>query len=218
MGYLAFNPDDPEEGNGLFNGKYNALAQLAYYDDWGAIGVAYAHSYAPRGVVDLTGGAGSFLAREPFGDDISTSTDTWALQGFYRFSRNFQIHGWVGYTNANANSSGLSAISDGRGGEFLRDVADGSNADIWYGAIGITFPDVGGEGNLPGIVVSLPPRVTNSDARRDPDTSYHIETFYRFQVNDNISITPGFWVVINPENDSSNDTQYVGVIRTSFDF
>jgi hypothetical protein len=37
-------------------------------------------------------------------------------------------------------------------------------------------------------------------------------------VNDYISITPGFWVVLNPENNNNNDNQYVGVIRTSFDF
>jgi hypothetical protein len=40
--------------------------------------------------------------------------------------------------------------------------------------------------------------------------SYHIEAFYRFQVNDNISITPGVWILVNPENDSRNDTQWFG--------
>jgi hypothetical protein len=140
------------------------------------------------------------------------------LQGFYRVSPNFQVHGWLGYINANAKGSGLSEISDGRGGSLITNVSEGSNADIWYGAIGLTFPDVGGEGNLPGILVGLPPRVTSSDIREEDDSSYHIEAFYRFQVNDYISITPGFWVVLNPENNNNNDNQYVGVIRTSFDF
>ena len=133
-------------------------------------------------------------------------------------SEHFNIHGWAGYINANAKGSGLSQISDSRGGTVVSNVSDGSSADIWYGAIGLTFPDVGGKGNLPGILVGLPPRVTSSDVRKDPDTSYHVEAFYRFQVNDYISITPGLWVVLNPENDSNNDTQYVGVLRTSFNF
>lgn len=218
LGYLAASASNPTDGNGLFNGQYNALAQLAYYGDWGAVGVAYSHTYLPGEASDLTGGAGSFLARRPFGTNIATSSDTVGLQGFYRVAPKFHIHGWLGYINANAERSGLSEISDGRGGEFLANVADGSNADILYGAIGLTFPDLGGEGNLPGILVGLPPRVTSSDVREESDTSYHIETFYRFQVNDNVTITPGLWVVINPENNSSNDTQYVGVIRTSFDF
>jgi Carbohydrate-selective porin, OprB family/S-layer homology domain len=219
LGYLAGNPASPiaPEG-GFFGGKYNALAQLAYYQKWGAIGAAYSHSYAPRGQVDLTGSTGSFLAIRPFGDQIATSSDTIGLQGYYRISPNFQIHAWGGYINASAEESGSSQISDGRGGNITAFVNNGSNASAWFGAIGFTLPDVTGKGNLPGILVGLPPRVTSSDVRRDPDSSYHIEAFYRYQVNDNISITPDFWVVINPENDRQNATQYVGVIRASFNF
>ncbi len=218
LGYLAGRPYDTLDGNGLFNGLYNALAQLAYYGDWGAIGVAYSHGYAPRDQVNLSGSTGSVLAIEPFGDNIATSSDLLAVQGYYRVSEHFQVHGWGGYINANAQGSGLSLIADGRGGGVVSNVSNGSNADIWYGAIGLTFPDVGGKGNLPGILVGLPPKVTSSDVRQDRNTSYHVEAFYRFQVNDNISITPGLWVVFNPENDARNDTQYVGVFRTTFNF
>ena len=66
------------------------------------------------------------------------------LQGFYRVSPNFQIHAWVAYVSANAESSGLSNISDSWGGEFSHPVTAGSHADIWYGAVGLTFPDLGG--------------------------------------------------------------------------
>ena len=218
LGYLAGRPNIPTDANGLFNGTYNALAQLAYYGDWGAIGVAYSHGYAPQNEVDLTGGTGSFLATQPFGDNIAASHNIFALQGYYRISPRFNVHGWAGYINADAKNSGLSRIADGRGGNFVTNVSVDSNADIWYGALGLTFPDVGGKGNLPGILVGLPPKVTSSDVRQDRDTSYHVEAFYRFQLNDYISMTPGFWVVFNPENDSRNDTQYVGVLRTSFDF
>lgn len=218
LGYLAGRPYDTADGNGLFNGLYNALAQLAYYGDWGVIGVAYSRGYAPKDQTNLTGSTGSVLAIQPFGDNIATSSDLYAIQGYYRVSEHFNIHGWAGYINASAKGSGSSLISDGRGGGFVGNVSDGSNADIWYGAVGLTFPDVGGTGNLPGILVGLPPKVTNSDVREDRNTSYHVEAFYRFQVNDYISITPGFWVVFNPENDARNDTQYVGVLRTSFDF
>ncbi|WP_052290145.1 iron uptake porin [Scytonema millei] len=218
LGYLAGSPSDPGDGAGLFNGTYHALAQLAVDGDWGAAGIAYSRSYNPAGVVDLTGSTGSLLASEPFGDDIATSADIFAFQGFYRFSPKFQLHGWVGYISASANGSGLSAIADGSGGTITSTVEDGDSADLWYGAVGLTFPDVGGEGNLPGILVGLPPRVTDSDVRDEDDTSYHVEAFYRFQVNDYISVTPGFWVVFNPENNSDNSNQYVGVIRTSFNF
>ncbi|WP_331001025.1 carbohydrate porin [Nostoc commune] len=53
---------------------------------------------------------------------------------------------------------------------------------------------------------------------QDRDNAYHIEVFYRYRLNDNISVTPGFWVILNPEKDSINDTQYVDMIPTTFDF
>ena len=218
VGYLTGNTNLPEDKNGLFNGSYNALAQLAYFGDWGAIGIAYSRSYAPSGQVDLTGSTGSFLATRPFGDNIATSSDSIGIQGFYRISPNVQVHAWGVYTHANAQSSGISSLANGQGSSVLLNVNGGSSADILYGAIGLSFPDVGGKGNLPGILVGLPPRVINSDVREERSTSYHIETFYRFQVTENISITPGFWVIINPENDSRNDTQWVGLIRTGFNF
>jgi hypothetical protein len=100
----------------------------------------------------------------------------------------------------------------------LLNVDGGDRADIVYGAMGVSFPDVGGEGSLPGILVGLPGPVTSSNVRRERDTSAHVEAFYRFQVNDNISITPGVWLLVNPENDSRNDTQWVWLLRTGFNF
>lgn len=218
LGYLADNPNSPSEKNGLFNGGYNALAHLLYVGENGGIGIAYSHGYAPGGKVNLTGGTGSNLAISPFGDNIATSNNIVGTQGFYRFSKHFQVHAWGGYIWANAESSGISSIADGKGGEDALLVSEGDNANSWYGAIGLSFPDIGGEGNLPGILFGIPPHVSSSDVRKDKDNAYHLEAFYRWRLNDNVSITPGFWVIFNPENNSSNDTQYVGVMRTTFDF
>ena len=202
----------------MFNGGYNALAHLAYTGERGGIGVAYSRGYAPSGTVNLTGGTGSDLASSPFGDDIATSNNIVGTQGFYRFSDNFQIHAWGGYIWANAEDSGVSAISVGLGDTDSVFVDEGDNASTWYGAVGLSFPDVGGEGNLPGILFGVPPHVNSSDVREEDDNAYHLEAFYSLRVNDNISVTPGFWVIFNPENNSDNDTQYVGVLRTTFNF
>ncbi|MBW4639844.1 MAG: carbohydrate porin [Gloeocapsa sp. UFS-A4-WI-NPMV-4B04] len=40
--------------------------------------------------------------------------------------------------------------------------------------------------------------------RKDRDIGLHIEAFYRYQLNDNISITPGFFWLIAPNHDSRN--------------
>ncbi|WP_414571894.1 iron uptake porin [Nostoc sp. CCY 9925] len=218
VGYLANSPNNPTQNNGLFDGGYNALAHLVYYGKQGAIGVAYSHGYNPAGTVDVTGKRGSALSSAPFGNNIATSNSIVGAQGYYRFSPNFQIHGWGGYIWATAESSGLSDVSNGRAGTDSLFVNNGDNANAWFGAIGLSFPDVGGKGNLPGILFGLPPRISNSDVREESDNAYHIEAFYRLRMNDHISVTPGFWVILNPENNSENNTQYVGVIRTTFDF
>ncbi len=82
----------------------------------------------------------------------------------------------------------------------------------------LAFPDLGGKGNLAGFVFGMPPKVTESSQIADQDTSLHLEAFYRLQVTDNISITPGMFVITNPEHNDNNDSIFVGTIRTSFDF
>ncbi|WP_019507416.1 iron uptake porin [Pleurocapsa sp. PCC 7319] len=54
--------------------------------------------------------------------------------------------------------------------------------------------------------------------QEDEATSLHFEFFYRYTVNDHISITPGFFFVTNPGHIADNDTLYVGTIRTTFRF
>jgi carbohydrate-selective porin OprB len=49
-------------------------------------------------------------------------------------------------------------------------------------------------------------------------TPYHLELFYRYRVNKNISITHGVFWVFNPEGVNTNPTATVGVIRTTFSF
>jgi Carbohydrate-selective porin, OprB family/S-layer homology domain len=218
LGYLADNPDSPNQSNGLFKGGYNALAHLVYLGEQGGIGLAYSHGYSPGGEVNLTGGTGSNLSTSPFGDNIATSNHIIATQGFYQFSEQFQIHAWGGYTWANAENSNLSNLDNGTGATDSLFVNQGDNAQSWYGAVGLSFPDLGGEGNLPGILVGVPPHVDSSDVRAEDDNAYHIEAFYRLRVNDNISVTPSLWTIFNPENNSSNDTLYVGALRTTFDF
>lgn len=62
-------------------------------------------------------------------------------------------------------------------------------------------------------VSGMPPKASN-----DRDTAYTIELQYQYPITDNILITPGAYVVVNPNHDSRNDTIWVGAIRTTFTF
>jgi Carbohydrate-selective porin, OprB family len=52
--------------------------------------------------------------------------------------------------------------------------------------------------------------------RSDRDTGLHIEAFYRYQLTENISITPGFFWLTVPNHDELNPDTFVGAIGTSF--
>ena len=76
-----------------------------------------------------------------------------------------------------------------------------------------------------GIIVGIPPKVTSSDyrnsdglLREDPSTSLHLEAFYTYRVNDNITVTPDFYVITKPEHNDNNDAIWVGALRTTFAF
>jgi carbohydrate-selective porin OprB len=91
---------------------------------------------------------------------------------------------------------------------------------------GLHFRDLLKEGDSAGLIFGQPLfRVDAGGSATLTDnvavnraTPYHLEGYYRFKVSNNISITPGAFVLFNPEGDSRNDTTAVGVIRTTFTF
>ncbi|HIK17170.1 MAG TPA: carbohydrate porin [Leptolyngbyaceae cyanobacterium M33_DOE_097] len=230
-GYLARRPSDPSDDRGLFDGSYGALVQFTFQPNKDFIlGLTYAHSYFSGASNDVTvsGAYGSAFANAPFGAGfgstvdnprgVATSANYYGIQASYRIAPWLAISGWGLYTQAIAE--------DGKG---LANVSTGDKADIWSWMVGLAFPDAFGKGNLAGLMVGMPPKVTKSDfgpanttattpRREDEDTSLHLEALFRYQITDNISITPGFIMVLNPEHNNNNDTVYVGVIRTTFRF
>ena len=52
----------------------------------------------------------------------------------------------------------------------------------------------------------------------DEDAPYLLSLEYQYKLNDNIQITPGGYVLFNPDGNSDNDNIYVGTIRTIFSF
>ena len=64
LGYLARNGDNPSDKNGLFDGSYAALAQLAFKPSKKIdLGLTYVRAYYPAGRAFVSGATGSRLAR-----------------------------------------------------------------------------------------------------------------------------------------------------------
>ncbi len=202
LGYLAGNAESAREGEGLFNGNYSTGLQLRF-DPNDDISVALEYNrryFSDVNSVFVTGGTGSWIANRPFGDN-ATTTDNVGFQANWEIGK-FQLGGWFGATWADQK----------QGGE--------NSATILNWATTLAFSDLIKEGSLAGLIVGMPPKVTDHDINglEDEDTSIHIEGFYRYPINDYISITPGFYVVTNPDHNESNSTIVVGTLRTQFRF
>jgi hypothetical protein len=201
---------NPAEERGLFEGYFGAMAQLTFSpSDRFELAFTYVRFYSPEpgGGVNVTGNTGSQFAQTPFGDDTATSANAYGIETRFRVTPNFAIGGWVGFTQAYAESNGLFA-------------SKGDEAEVWNYAIAAAFRDFGKPGNALGFIFGMPPRMRGNDVigRRDLDTSYRVEGFYRYQVTDNIAITPSFFVIFNPEHNNANDTISVGTLLTTFTF
>lgn len=213
VGYLASDAFSPNQGEGLFNGAYGILGQIGYYpNDKFAIAFAYGNGYNTSAIAPNSRTFSETLALAD--DNINISHNTYSLTMSWQIADNFVLGAWGGYSNVrhlNSYDDGLLAI--GRG-----------TSDYWYWAATLGFPDLFKEGNLGGIILGMQPWQSQSNIRingerlKKEDNSFHIEAFYQYALNNNISITPGLVLVTNPANDSKNNTLVIGTIRTTFTF
>ncbi|MBD2357433.1 iron uptake porin [Tolypothrix sp. FACHB-123] len=199
--------NDPSNGRGMFNGTYSALGQITFQPaSQLSLAFTYVNAYYTDGS-GVTGSTGTGFANNPF-NGARTSINNYSVTANYKFSPQFTITAWGGYTNAKAENTAVAR----------------SDAEIWNWAVQLGFPDLGKKGNFAGFVFGVPPYaasneyVSNTNRRQDDDVTYHLEAFYRYKLNDNIAITPGFITLLNPEGNSSNPNIYVGVVRTTFTF
>ena len=84
----------------------------------------------------------------------------------------------------------------------------------WY--VGLEWADAFLEGNSLGMAVGQP----TFDTDADRGAGYAWEFFYKFQVTDNISVTPAITYLAKPypEQDSDGMNAMAGLIKTQFKF
>lgn len=232
-GYLASNANNPLDKNGLFNGDYAAFGQLTVTPtNWFQIGFTYVNAYNTAGNsifnlgyddnVFFTGttaanalhtGLSSVIA----GLGVPALTNSYGVQAFFKITPKFAINAFGGFTD-------LKLINTGDG-------------EIWYYGLGLAFPDLFKRGNLGGIIVGrepylgsvningaipaalgLPGSANLRNLNFGSDVSLHIEAFYKIQITNNISLTPGLVWITNPDQDDRNDDFVIGTIRTTFSF
>ncbi|MBW4578642.1 MAG: iron uptake porin [Tildeniella nuda ZEHNDER 1965/U140] len=225
LGYLSNTASNPGIDGGVFNGNYSALAQLVFSTGGFKLGLTYVRGYE-RNNAALTagnnfnlGGTGTTFANLNNnsllrGRSFPVESNSFGVEASFRPAPGFIVNGWVGYSDAEIIGLG--------------------DADIWNFAVAVGFPDLGKKGNFLGIVAGAEPTLRGIDvgnanlspafASRSQDFAYHIEVFYKYQLTDNISITPGLIYLpsVNQNagipGDNSNEDVFVGVLRTTFTF
>jgi BMFP domain-containing protein YqiC len=128
-----------------------------------------------------------------FGAD-NAAANTYGGQVNFRLVPGIEIGGGIAYTD-------------------FAGVPGGDEAWSWQGTL--AFPDLGGEGNLLGILAGVPTYIATIDG--DFNTSFLVEGFYRYRLTDNISITPGVIWIDDPLGEGTDST-IIGALRTTFTF
>ena len=214
--YMVPTGDASNPETGLFDGAFTTGVQLyAEATDDIDVSLAYLHSYTPSNAVNLFGQAGTDFSQTPFLNvsdgrvsSDATSADRLGIQTSIRATEWMNFAGWFGAVFAQSQS--------GR--------TRGDEATILNWAANVAFPDLGGEGNLLGLVVGQTPHVVSNDNEiagipiEDRVAPWHYELFYRIAFSDKLSVTPGVFYIDNPEGDRRNDGLWVGAVRATFKF
>jgi hypothetical protein len=208
-------------GAGLFNGSFIAAAQLTIKPSSNFdIGLNYAYSYhqinilgTGLGTVDI----GSILFNPTLAEITARGAGLGAI-------------GAVLNQGINLNTLGTSLAfritpNVTLAGSFSYIFADLSNINAstnflsWLA--GIHIKDVFKTGSSAGLIFGSPLyRVATGGRAFDPTNAvpYQLEGYVNFRVTDNISVTPGLFVIFNAEGFNQNPTVFVPVVRTTFTF
>ncbi|NJK50992.1 iron uptake porin [Candidatus Gracilibacteria bacterium] len=208
-GYLAGGANDPNEGRGLFNGDYAALAQVNFSPfEQLELGLTYVHAFHKAGnPIFGFGGAtpvvGTSLSNNVI-NGVDRVTNSYGAQLAWRFLDNVSFSAFATYGD----------IQDAG-------VADVFASEYWTYGGGFAVADLGKEGSVLGIFAGVQPylgdggRPQASGNNRNP---IHVEAFYKYQLTDNISITPGVIWLSDPEQTNGSNDSIIGTIRTTFTF
>jgi len=219
VGYLAGpGANDPSNTNGLFNGNYSALGQLNFnLGDRIGVGLTYVHAYHNSNtdifnLGDTANGSrvvGTTLANNPSNTNFALPftpvvSNSYGAEAAFRLSNNISLSGFATYTRAILIEQGT--------------------ADIWTYGAGVAFSDFGKKGNVLGLFAGVEPTLRGLSPEVRPtdgfprDIGYHFEGFYKYQLTNNISLTPGVIWITNPNQNRNNDDIVIGTLRTTFTF
>lgn len=209
-------------GAGVFDGSVVASTQLTLKPvDTLEIGLNYAYSFHELNI--LATGLSRFSATP-----LNIPEQTVNADGSINVGGIVDTSIGINSVGTSVNWNVLPQVSlTAYGAYFFVDSRTGVDASSEFLSwmTGIQVKDLFKEGNSAGLIFGQPlNRVDAGGAAEliEPDVDraipYHLEAFFNYKINNNLSITPGGFILFNPEGDENNDTTAVGVLRTTFSF
>ena len=191
--------------------------QLAYTAPNWNLTAAYAYSQS-GGAYDGTSGLGYIpvgtpKATNPFAGLTQFDVNALALSGWWKPTK----VSWIPSVSAGWGTNSYSAAKAAQiWGVEANQKGANAQSQSWY--VGLQWADALIKGNTFGTAVGQPTFVTGNDGFLGTDEStFAWEIWYKFQVTDNISVTPAFFTITNPAGSGSNNA-YGGVLKTTFLF
>jgi hypothetical protein len=190
VNYVAQNGSDSSKGEFDESGALNTLAQIGYRGT--NYGIAFGYRYGTEGTRVRTynglDGAGGTLVP-------GQTSNGYAVNAYWQPKQS----GWVPSISA---AYGWNTVSG--------TASAATNSDSWF--TGLQWADVFAKGNSAGVAVGQAP------TGQDLEKATMLEVFYKYQVSDNISITPAVFYASDNQRLVDNASNWGGVIQTKFTF
>jgi hypothetical protein len=222
------NGNPSQGGIGTSGSSETFTAQLGYAGDNAGIAVAYTYANGfstPAGTpLASFGNMGGFSQG---GDGVSLNTV--GVSAYWQPSQS----GWVPSISTGWGISGYSGKASNFANIAGLDLS-GARAQSWY--VGLQWADAFIKGNALGMAVGQTPFITtlptsarnNGNFAATPnDGNYAWEWWYKFQVTDNISVTPALYYLSQTAGQIGKGTRFTGeqnlnnfggLIKTTFKF
>jgi hypothetical protein len=193
LNYVAQEGDDSQTGVFDSDGALNFLAQVGYRAPQWGVGVGYRYGSEgtrPRSYNGLLGANGALVDGQ--------ESNAVAVNAYWQPSKS-------GIIPSISAAYGYNFVSGATG------ATDATDSDSWM--VGLQWSDVFVTGNSAGIAVGQAPSAETGGV----EDATMLEIFYKFQVTDNISITPALFYVDNNQR-YQDSNKWGGVVQTKFTF
>jgi len=220
IAYLASEADAvaPDSNNSLNQGwfgndaRFRLPVQLAWQSEdrrW-LFSANYAHERGDNSMAQ----AGTQLALTPFLYASLNESDQFGFSLAYQWTNDFS------FTAAYGHASVQARYDNSVLGVAMAKAGDAAVMNSWM--LALNFKNLFLKGNSAGLAIGgVPSLVMNQSAwNRDGGMPTALETWYQFQLTDNVSITPGVFYISGLSNSDGigGGDVWGGVVKTQFNF